>query len=465
MVESESHAINGNANGVEKKQKFSKNQLKRQRAKEKKLQNSRESSVMTDASSTYVSEAESVAQYDDVEQGNEDFEAKPEPDIEINLDDPAFAAYKSVIEKFRVGDEDEIPEDNFKAEIYYSDEDDNIQDEEQEAAAMEHVMSKKKLRKLNKISIAQLKAMAPRPELVEWYDADATDPLLLVQIKSTKNVVPVPSHWSNKREYLASKRGIEKPPFELPDFIKHTGIMDMRDSTKADESTLKQKTRERVQPKMGRLDIDYQKLHDAFFKFQSKPKLTMFGEIYYEGKEFETNIQDRRPGVLSDEIKGALNIPPGAPPPWLLNMQRFGPPPSYPGLKIPGLNAPIPPGAQWGYHPGGYGKPPVDEATNRPLYGDVFGVLEQTAGGDGNLVENIDHSLWGELQPEEEEEEEEEEENDQGERERIEEFEGIEEEDRPTISGYETPSGMASAVPSGIDTPDYIQLKKQRMTY
>ena len=30
------------------------------------------------------------------------------------------------------------------------------------------------------------------------------------------------------------------------------------------------------------------------------------------------------------------------PPPWLVAMQRYGPPPSYPNLKIPGLNAPIP---------------------------------------------------------------------------------------------------------------------------
>ncbi|KAK8952157.1 hypothetical protein KSP39_PZI004175 [Platanthera zijinensis] len=43
--------------------------------------------------------------------------------------------------------------------------------------------------------------------------------------------------------------------------------------------------------------------------------------------------------------------------------QRYGPPPSYPQLKIPGLNAPIPPGASFGYHPGGWGKPPVDEVS------------------------------------------------------------------------------------------------------
>lgn len=64
------------------------------------------------------------------------------------------------------------------------------------------------------------------------------------------------------------------------------------------------------------------------------------------------------------------------PPPWLIHMQRYGPPPSYPSLRIPGLNSPIPAGAQFGYHQGGWGKPPVDEE-GRPVYGDVFG--EQAA--------------------------------------------------------------------------------------
>lgn len=53
-------------------------------------------------------------------------------------------------------------------------------------------------------------------------------------------------------------------------------------------------------------------------------------------------------------------------------MQRYGPPPSYPNLKIPGLNAPIPDGCSFGYHAGGWGKPPVDES-GKALYGDVFG--------------------------------------------------------------------------------------------
>lgn len=29
---------------------------------------------------------------------------------------------------------------------------------------------------------------------------------------------------------------------------------------------------------MGKIDIDYQKLHDAFFRYQGKPKMTKFGE-------------------------------------------------------------------------------------------------------------------------------------------------------------------------------------------
>ena len=38
--------------------------------------------------------------------------------------------------------------------------------------------------------------------------------------QSTRNTVCVPRHWCFKRKYLQGKRGIEKPPFDLPDFIK-----------------------------------------------------------------------------------------------------------------------------------------------------------------------------------------------------------------------------------------------------
>lgn len=104
---------------------------------------------------------------------------------------------------------------------------------------------------------------------------------MLIQLKSTRNTVPVPVHWSQKKRYLGGKRGFEKIPFELPQYIKDTGIMEMRNAMmERDEAAgLKGRTRARMKPKLGRLDIDYQKLHDAFFKYQTKPGMTKFGDM------------------------------------------------------------------------------------------------------------------------------------------------------------------------------------------
>jgi hypothetical protein len=53
---------------------------------------------------------------------------------------------------------------------------------------------------------------------------------------------------------------------------------------KEDAKNMKSKMREKVRPKLGKIDIDYQKLHDAFFKWQTKPKMTQHGDLYYEGE-------------------------------------------------------------------------------------------------------------------------------------------------------------------------------------
>ena len=95
---------------------------------------------------------------------------------------------------------------------------------------------------------------------------------------------------------------------------------------------------------------------------------------------------------------------PLSPPPWLYMQQRYGPPPSYPNLRIPGLNSPIPPGCQYGNHLEGWGRPPVDEQ-GRPLYGDVFGVYKEENAKPTVNPEEV--ALWGEvpegpLEPEEE---------------------------------------------------------------
>ena len=268
-------------------------------------------------------------------------------------------------------------------------------------------ISKRAMKLASRMKIGELKQHTMRPELVESWDVTAADPLLLVHLKAARNTVPVPRHWSQKRRYLQGKKGIEKPPFQLPAFIAATGIGEMRQAYNddAEQESLRAQGKARTRPKMNRMDIDYRVLYDAFFKHQETPLkgLSAPGELYYEGKEYELRTTHAKPGVLSDTLMEALGMDQHVgggrllPPPWLVSMQRYGPPPGYPGLSIPGLNAPIPPGAQFGYHPGGWGKPPVDQFGN-PIYGDVFG----QAGGWGEEEEDErafgGRVYWGEVE-------------------------------------------------------------------
>ncbi|CAK5267597.1 unnamed protein product [Mycena citricolor] len=426
----------------------SKNQLRRLKQKQKKelaAQNPQET-PRDDGDAMNVDEEENVEYVTE----------------QLDANGSVMDSFSDVFARFQAPPEESAAKESIpsKGEVIYSDDE---MASEGDSDAESKPLSKKKQRKLSRLTVAELKRLVKKPEVVEWTDVTAADPRLLLHLKSYRNTIPIPIHWSAKRDYLQGKRGIEKPPFQLPAYIADTGIGTMRDAVKEKEAnmSLKQKTRERVQPKMGKIDIDYQKLHDAFFKFATKPVTTGYGEMYYEGKEFETSLKEKRPGDLSPELVEALSIPPLAPPPWLISMQRFGPPPSYPTLRIPGLNAPIPEGAQWGFHPGGWGKPPLDEY-NRPLYGDVFGALPKVGGGDTDMGEPIDKTTWGELEPDEEEEEEEESSEEEEE----------EEDDTPapgdgmqTPSGMETPSGMTSVVSTvagGLETPDFLELRKGR---
>lgn len=202
-------------------------------------------------------------------------------------------------------------------------------------------LSKKKRKLLTRMKISELKALTDYPEVVEAWDVTAQDPVFLLRLKSMKNTVAVPKHWANKRKFLANKRGVLKQPFRLPDFIEATGISKIRDNAATDKKSLKQKSRERMQPKLGRMDIDYQVLHDAFFRYQTKPNLSVQGDIYYEGREHVNKMKIFKPGRISEKLRVALGIPENNPPPWIINMQRYGPPPSYSNLKIPGINAPL----------------------------------------------------------------------------------------------------------------------------
>ncbi|KAL0819504.1 hypothetical protein ABMA28_007603 [Loxostege sticticalis] len=393
--------------------------------------------------------------------------------IQFHELEPMYRQFHRVLEAFKITEkkEDAALDDVGKDAPKPAKPQEKVQDQfaadeeaaEKNAADEKERLSKRKLKKLSRLSVAELKQLVSRPDVVEMYDVTARDPKLLVQLKAHRNTVQVPRHWCYKRKYLQGKRGIEKPPFDLPDFIKKTGIMEMRASLqdKEETKTLKAKMRERTRPKLGKIDIDYQKLHDAFFKWQTKPRMTIHGDLYYEGKEFETRLREKKPGDLSEELRTALGMPVGpgshkVPPPWLIAQQRYGPPPSYPNLKIPGLNAPIPEGCAFGYHAGGWGKPPVDE-TGKPLYGDVFG--HQSSGQDDAEDQDIDRTMWGELESESEEESEEEESGDEGEKPGEGEVAaGV----ATPGEGLVTPLGISS-VPPGMETPDTIELRKKKL--
>ncbi|XP_029311303.1 LOW QUALITY PROTEIN: splicing factor 3B subunit 2 [Cottoperca gobio] len=411
---------------------------------------------------------------------DKDKEKEKEPEVEIEyiteepeIYDPNYIFFKRIFDAFKLTDDvkkekEKEPEKTEKQETAvlrkkgFEDERKDSDDSDEDMRPDVPKLSKKKMRRMNRLTVAELKQLVARPDVVEMHDVTAQEPKLLVHLKATRNTVPVPRHWCFKRKYLQGKRGIEKPPFELPEFIKKTGIQEMREALqeKEDAKTMKTKMREKVRPKMGKIDIDYQKLHDAFFKWQIKPKLTIHGDLYYEGKEFETRLKEKKPGDLSDELRIALGMPVGpnshkVPPPWLIAMQRYGPPPSYPNLKIPGLNSPIPENCTFGYHAGGWGKPPVDEM-GKPLYGDVFGTNAADFQAKAE-EEEVDHAPWGELEPSDEEssEEEEEEESD---------------EEKPDETGFFTPAdsglitpGGFSSVPAGMETPELIELRKKKI--
>ncbi|XP_029530123.1 splicing factor 3B subunit 2-like isoform X1 [Oncorhynchus nerka] len=412
------------------------------------------------------------------EKKEEDGEKEKEPEVEIEyiteepeIYDPNFIFFKRIFEAFKLTDDvkkekekepEKEPAPALMRKKGFEEEKKDSDDSDDEIRPDVPKMSKKKLRRMNRLTVAELKQLVARPDVVEMHDVTAQEPKLLVHLKATRNTVPVPRHWCFKRKYLQGKRGIEKPPFELPEFIKRTGIQEMREALqeKEDAKTMKTKMREKVRPKMGKIDIDYQKLHDAFFKWQMKPKLSIHGDLYYEGKEFETRLKEKKPGDLSDELRIALGMPVGpnshkVPPPWLIAMQRYGPPPSYPNLKIPGLNSPIPESCSFGYHAGGWGKPPVDE-TGKPLYGDVFGTNAVDFQAKAE-EEEVDRTPWGELEPSDEESSEEEEEDES-------------DEEKPDETGFFTPAdsglitpGGFSSVPAGMETPELIELRKKKI--
>jgi splicing factor 3B subunit 2 len=90
--------------------------------------------------------------------------------------------------------------------------------------------------------------------------------------------------------------------------------------------------------------------------------------VYHEGKEYEMKMRIYKPGRVSADLRHALGMPDSMPPPWINNMQRYGPPPSYPNLKIPGVNCSIPERMM------DTGRLQVDEK-GFTIYADCFGLM------------------------------------------------------------------------------------------
>lgn len=302
--------------------------------------------------------------------------------------------FKNIFEKFK---NDKVEQTKEK-----KDQEEKIKEKDKEQQE-EVKLSKRKQKELNRMKVSELKQKVKRPDVVESWDVTAQDPVFLTFLKCVRNSVPVPKHWCQKRKFLQYKRGLHKQPFALPEYIADTGISQVREASGDANKSLRQRMKERMQPKTGKLDMDYQVLHDAFFKHQTKPRMTVHGDVYYEGKEYEVKMRGYKPGRISADLCHALGIPEASPPSWLTNMQRFGPPPAYPSLKIPGVNAPIPDSMHFGN--GKY----IQDEKGFTVYADCHG-LQKVSISDGDKPVNIyeqrkeQRKLWGALREESEEE-------------------------------------------------------------
>eukprot|EP01091_Cochliopodium_minus_P018610 TRINITY_DN7594_c0_g1_i2.p1 TRINITY_DN7594_c0_g1~~TRINITY_DN7594_c0_g1_i2.p1 ORF type:complete len:615 (-),score=274.77 TRINITY_DN7594_c0_g1_i2:30-1874(-) len=390
---------------VKKDKPLSKNKKRRDNKKKKKIQNNNNN--VEENKNNKISIKEEKMMDDDVVI---DYIMPTNPLQLYDENNKNFDSYQKIFEKFYSNTNIETENNkNENTEIENNNNNNNnkIENKKEEKNGEEKEeekrLTKKERKEQKRLKVSILKQLTDKPAIVESHDVTSSDPLMLVYLKSYRNYVSVPRHWLRKRKYLQGKRGTEKKPYKLPKYLQDTGVIDLREAAreKDQSKSTKQKARERVQPKMLKGEIDYQSLHDAFFVHQTKPSLTFHGDLYYEGKEFDVVARSKvfRPVLLSNKLREALGMPKlrtesddplsslssyeeyfsqqneqslATPPPWLMSMQRWGPPPSYPKLKIPGVSSPLPNGAKWGFNPGQWGKPPVDNF-GHPLWGDLFG--------------------------------------------------------------------------------------------
>lgn len=331
--------------------KRSKNQLRREKAKLRKLDKNGASSTdaaepkaQSQTGNNPLSVPEALSEPSVKESENPSQAINSQKENDGNDDNTELASkFASIFKKFDTPAATQLKRQTALIHHTQPESQDTLSEEEDDSEGEADLgnTSKSRKRKLNSVPMSELKASTSKPQLVEWFDSDAPDPYLVVLLRSRLNYVDVPNHWQQKKDYLSAKRGASKPPYTLPKFIQDTGISEMRNH---DPESLKKLQRDRVQPKMNKLDIDYQRLYDAFFKHQTKPRLLAFGELYSEGREktdqHRQAVAEVKPGRISKELRAAIGMPDNETgvPPWITLMQEFGKPPSYRHYVIPGVD-------------------------------------------------------------------------------------------------------------------------------
>ena len=230
-------------------------------------------------------------------------------------------------------------------------------------------------RKTDPWTVGRLKLAVYRPEAVDLHDINANDPIAAVHLRTYRNYVPVPQHWSHRRKYLSQRSSNLR--YELPADVAGTRVATIRkyyvDKARASQhhgTAASKGSNALVAPRP-----DYDALRDCFTKVSSGVCAEL-GVLYTEGERRAPGHRDVQPGFLSSRLRVALGMPAGVstpyPPPWLVHMQVHGPPPGYPSLLLPGVNAPLPPGTSWGHDRGQWGRPPTDAIHPKGKWGDVL---------------------------------------------------------------------------------------------
>ena len=110
-------------------------------------------------------------------------------------DDPYFRTFFRVFENFRIQEPEVKKQDTASVtsivakaaleskRLAAQRQDESDDEEEEEGDKEQPKISKKKLRRMNRLSVAQLKQLVERPDVVEMHDVTAPDPQLLIHLK------------------------------------------------------------------------------------------------------------------------------------------------------------------------------------------------------------------------------------------------------------------------------------------